>query len=73
MARISAKRRDRSAKRRDGVERRDEVKPHGGPAAAPAGWRNDALAVVIGVAAWFVFARVLHPWLIGVAVWPGQA
>ncbi|AWN46428.1 NnrU family protein [Methylobacterium terrae] len=60
MARISAK-------------RRDEVKPHGGPAVAPAGWRNDALAVVIGVAAWFVFARVLHPWLIGVAVWPGQA
>ena len=49
------------------------VKPHAGPVAAPAGWRNDALAVVIGVAAWFVFARVLHPWLIGVAVWPGQA
>jgi hypothetical protein len=22
---------------------------------------------------WFLFARVLHPWLIGVAVWPGQA
>lgn len=60
MARISAK-------------RRDEVKPHGGPVVAQAGWRNDALAVVIGIAAWFVFARVLHPWLIGVAVWPGQA
>ena len=56
-----------------GDKRRDEVRPHGGPAVAPAGWRNDALAVVIGVAAWFVFARVLHPWLIGVAVWPGQA
>ncbi|ACA17045.1 NnrUfamily protein [Methylobacterium sp. 4-46] len=55
------------------VKRRDEVKAHAGPAAAPAGWRNDALAVGIGVVAWFVFARVLHPWLIGVAVWPGQA
>jgi uncharacterized membrane protein len=55
------------------VKRRDEVKPHGGPAAAPAGWRNEALAVGIGLVAWFVFARVLHPWLIGVAVWPGQA
>ncbi|KMO28683.1 NnrU family protein [Methylobacterium aquaticum] len=60
MARISAK-------------RRDEVTSHGGTAVASAGWRNDALAVVIGVAVWFVFARVLHPWLIGVAVWPGQA
>ncbi|MBY0296337.1 MAG: NnrU family protein [Methylobacterium sp.] len=55
------------------IKRRDEVKAHAGPAAAPAGWRNDALAVGIGVVAWFVFARVLHPWLIGVAVWPGQA
>ncbi len=72
MARISAKRRDR-IERREKIERRDEVRPHGGPVVAPAGWRNDALAVVIGVAAWFVFARVLHPWLIGVAVWPGQA
>jgi uncharacterized membrane protein len=60
MARISAK-------------RRDEVRPHAGPAVAPAGWRNDALAVAVGAAAWLVFARVLHPWLIGVAVWPGQA
>ncbi|ACL59490.1 NnrU family protein [Methylobacterium nodulans] len=55
------------------AKRRDEVKAHAGPAAAPAGWRNDALAVGIGAVAWFVFARVLHPWLIGVAVWPGQA
>jgi hypothetical protein len=46
---------------------------HGGPAAAPAGWRNDALAVVIGLGVWFVFARYLHPLLIGVAAWPGQA
>lgn len=55
------------------VKRRDEVRPHAGPAAAPEGWRNDALAVGIGFVAWFVFARWLHPWLIGVAVWPGQA
>ncbi|MGY2047759.1 NnrU family protein [Methylobacterium sp. JK268] len=55
------------------VKRRDEVKPHVGPAAAAAGWRNDALAVAIGLVAWFAFARFLHPWLIGVAVWPGQA
>ncbi|GJD49360.1 hypothetical protein OPKNFCMD_2090 [Methylobacterium crusticola] len=55
------------------AKRRDEVKVHAGPLAAPAGWRNDALAVGIGVVAWLAFARVLHPWLIGVAVWPGQA
>lgn len=41
------------------------------PAVAPDGWRNDAIALVIGTVAWFVFARWLHPWLIGVAVWPG--
>ena len=33
-----------------------------------AGW-----AVVIGLGVWFVFARYLHPLLIGVAAWPGQA
>jgi uncharacterized membrane protein len=59
IARISLKRRT------------DEVRDHAGPATEPAGWRNDAIAVVIGTAAWFVFARWLHPWLIGVAVWPG--
>ena len=59
MARISAKR------------RRDEVLDHGGPVVEPAGWRNDILAVVIGTVAWFVFARWLHPLLIGVPVWPG--
>ena len=31
------------------------------------------LAVVIGLAVWFTFARYLHPLLIGVAAWPGQA
>jgi uncharacterized membrane protein len=59
MARISAKRRG------------DEVRDHAGPAVEPSGWRNDAAAVVIGLVAWFVFARWLHPWLIGVPVWPG--
>ncbi len=58
MARISAK-------------RRNEVVPHAGPAVAPAGWRNDAAAVVVGGVSWFVFARYLHPLWIGVNVWPG--
>ncbi len=59
VARISLKRRP------------DEVRQHGGPIAAPAGWRNDAIAVAVGTVAWFAFARWLHPWWIGVAVWPG--
>jgi uncharacterized membrane protein len=53
------------------VKRRDEVRVHGGEAAAPAGWRNDLLAVGIGTAAYLAFAIWLHPRLIGVAVWPG--
>jgi uncharacterized membrane protein len=59
LARISVKR------------RRDEVVDHAGPLAAPSGWRNDILAIVVGTVAWFVFARWLHPVLIGVPVWPG--
>ena len=59
LARISVKRRP------------DEVRDHAGPATEPAGWRNDVLAVAIGTVAWFAFARWLHPWWIGVAVWPG--
>jgi uncharacterized membrane protein len=31
-------------------------------------WANTAIVLVIGVTAWVVFARYLHPWLIGVAV-----
>ena len=65
MARISAKRRALPA----GAV----AAQHAGPAAAPAGWRNDALAVVIGLGVWFVFGKYLHPLLIGVAAWPGQA
>lgn len=65
IARISAKRRALSP----GAV----VSQHGGAVAAPAGWRNDAIAVSIGLVTWFVFAKYLHPLLIGVAAWPGQA
>lgn len=65
IARISAKRR--------ALAPGAVAAQHAGPAVAPAGWRNDALAVVIGLGVWFVFARYLHPLLIGVAAWPGQA
>jgi len=59
VARISAKRRDVAAQ-------------HGGTA-APAGWRNDILAVVIGTVVYLVFAFWLHPLLIGVPVLPTRA
>nr|WP_281369201.1 NnrU family protein [Microvirga mediterraneensis] len=59
LARISAKRRDVAAQ-------------HGGTA-APAGWRNDLLAVAIGTIAYAAFAFWLHPWLIGVPVLPVRA
>ena len=55
------------------VKRRDEVREHAGPAAAPSGWRNDGLALAIGTLAYGVFAVWLHPWLIGVAVIPGRS
>nr|WP_255726616.1 NnrU family protein [Microvirga sp. ACRRW] len=59
MARISAKRRDVAAQ-------------HGGTA-APAGWRNDLLAVAIGTAVYVAFVIWLHPLLIGVPVLPTSA
>lgn len=59
LARISAKRRDVAAQ-------------HGGTA-APAGWRNDILAVAIGTAVYLAFVFWLHPWLIGVPVLPMRA
>ncbi len=59
LARISVKRRG------------DEVRAHAGPVAAPASWRNDVAAVAVGTVVWLVFARWLHPWWIGVPVWPG--
>ena len=43
------------------------------PKPAPAGWRRDIVAVVAGTAVWFVFGKYLHPLVIGVAAWPGQA
>jgi uncharacterized membrane protein len=59
LARISAKRRNVAAQ-------------HGGTA-APAGLRNDVLAVVIGTVAYGIFVVWLHPWLIGVPVLPMRA
>ena len=55
------------------VRRRDEVRPHAGPAAESAGLRNDALALGIGTAAYAAFVIWLHPRWIGVAVLPGTA
>ncbi|MGF9758040.1 NnrU family protein [Microvirga sp. 0TCS3.31] len=54
------------------VKRRDVAAQHGGTA-APAGWRNDILAVVIGTAVYLAFVFWLHPWLIGVSVLPMRA
>jgi uncharacterized membrane protein len=52
------------------TKRRDEVLDHGGPAAAPAGWRNDLLAIAIGTVVYLVFLVWLHPLLIGVPALP---
>jgi uncharacterized membrane protein len=52
------------------TKRRDEVLDHGGPAAAPAGWRNDLLALAIGTALYLAFLLWLHPLLIGVPALP---
>lgn len=52
------------------TKRRDEVVDHGGPVAAPAGWRNDILAIVIGTAIYLIFLIWLHPLLIGVPALP---
>jgi uncharacterized membrane protein len=57
---------------RIGAKRRDVAAQHGGTA-APAGWRNDILAVVIGAAVYLAFVFWLHPWLIGVPVLPMRA
>ena len=53
------------------VKRRDEVVPHGGPAAEPAGPRNDLIAIGLGTAVYLAFVFGLHRWLIGVPVLPG--
>jgi uncharacterized membrane protein len=54
------------------VKRRDVAAQHGGTA-APAGWRNDILAVAIGTVVYLAFVFWLHPWLIGVPVLPMRA
>jgi uncharacterized membrane protein len=54
------------------VKRLDVAAQHGGTA-APAGWRNDVLAVVVGTAIYLAFVFGLHPWLIGVPVLPMRA
>lgn len=51
------------------VKRRDVAAQHGGTA-APAGWRNDMLAVAIGGIAYVAFVLWLHPRVIGVPVLP---
>ncbi len=51
------------------VKHRDVAAQHGGTA-APAGWRNDILALVIGTAAYLAFLFWLHPLLIGVTALP---
>lgn len=52
-----------SLKRREGVRL----------PSAPAGFtQRDWIAIGVGLVLWFVFARWLHPLLIGVAVWPGR-
>ena len=57
---------------RIGAKRRDVAAQHGGTA-APAGLRNDVLALVIGTVAYGIFVVWLHPWLIGVPVLPMRA
>lgn len=52
------------------VKRRDEAVPHGAPLKPPSGFRNDALAIVIGTVAYIAFVVWLHPALIGVPVLP---
>jgi uncharacterized membrane protein len=54
------------------VKRRDEGPPHGAPAAAPVGFRNDLVALAIGTAVYVVFLVWLHPLLIGVPALPGR-
>jgi uncharacterized membrane protein len=49
------------------VKRRSIAAVHGGTA-APAGLRNDLIAVVVGTVAYLAFAFWLHPVLIGVPV-----
>jgi uncharacterized membrane protein len=53
-----------------GVYARIAAKRRGdaGPAAAPAGWRNDVIIEVIGIALYVVLGSVFHTYVIGVPV-----
>jgi uncharacterized membrane protein len=52
------------------TKRRSVAADHGGPLAAPSGWRNDFLALAIGTGVFVLFAVWLHPVLIGVPALP---
>lgn len=54
------------------VKRRDVAAQHGGPAAAPAGGRNDLIALALGTVVYLLFLFWLHPLLIGVSPLPGR-
>jgi uncharacterized membrane protein len=51
-----------------GVIDRIAVKRRGDGGPAPGPWRNDAVAVVAGVAAWAAVYLYLHPYIAGVAL-----
>lgn len=51
-----------------GVIDRIAVKRRGDDGPAPGPWRNDAVAVVAGVAAWAAVYFYLHPYIAGVAL-----
>ena len=51
-----------------GVIDRIAVKRRGDDGPAPGPWRNDAIAVVAGVAAWAAVYLFLHPYIAGVAL-----
>jgi uncharacterized membrane protein len=52
------------------TKRRSIAADHGGPFAAPAGWRNDFLALAVGTGLYVLFVVWLHPAWIGVPAWP---
>jgi uncharacterized membrane protein len=52
------------------TKRRSVAADHGGPLAAPSGWRNDFLALAIGTGVFVLFLVWLHPVLIGVPALP---
>ncbi len=51
------------------VKRRERTEPR--PAVVVSGWRNDAVAVVVGVIVYFALGYIFHPLLIGVPAFTG--